>query len=704
MAFQLCHSPSTFFSDHHPLSNSLNSQHRITLRKSSHRFKLNPTPHHSKTCLRITNVSLQEYAAQEAQNPIPTQDESSKYPDGKSNSSSKSSVWVNPRSPRASKLRNQSYEARYASLTRISESLDSCNPCEEDVADVLKGMGSNILEQDAVAVLNNMSNSSTALLALQMFQKVLKSSKKAILYNVTLKVLRKSRDMEGAEKLFDEMLKRGVKPDNVTFSTVISCARLCSLPNKAVEWFEKMPSFDCNPDDVTYSAMIDAYGRAGNVDMAFSLYDRARTENWRIDPATFSTLIKIHGVAGNYDGCLNVYEEMKAIGIKPNLVIYNSLLDAMGRAKRPWQIKTIYKEMIKNGFSPSWATYASLLRAYGRARYGEDALLVYKEMKEKGLQLNVILYNTLLAMCADVGYVNEAVEIFEDMKSSGACSPDSWTFSSMITIYSCSGKVSEAEEMLNEMMEAGFDPNIFVLTSLIQCYGKGKRVDDVVRTFDRLVELGLTPDDRFCGCLLNVITQTPKEELSKLIDCVERANSKLGYVVKLLLGEQDKEGDLRTEASELLSVVSADVRKAYCNCLIDLCVNLDLLEKACELLDLGLTLQIYTGLQSTSPTQWSLHLKGLSLGAALTALHVWINDLTKVLESGEELPPLLGINTGHGKHKYSDKGLASVFESHLKELNAPFHEAPEKVGWFLTTKVAAKSWLESRGSPELVAA
>ncbi|KAJ6756787.1 PLASTID MOVEMENT IMPAIRED PROTEIN-RELATED [Salix purpurea] len=65
----------------------------------------------------------------------------------------------------------------------------------------------------------------------------------------------------------------------------------------------------------------------------------------------------------------------------------------------------------------------------------------------------------------------------------------------------------------------------------------------------------------------------------------------------------------------------------------------------------------------------------------------------KALEAGEQLPPLLGINTGHGKHKYSEKGLANVFESHLKELNAPFHEAPDKVGWFLTTKVAAESWV-----------
>ncbi|KAM1235982.1 hypothetical protein ACFX2J_005378 [Malus domestica] len=215
-------------------------------------------------------------------------------------------------------------------------------------------------------------------------------------------------------------------------------------------------------------------------------------------------------------------------------------------------------------------------------------------MKEKGLKLNVILYNTLLAMCADVGYTDEAVEIFEEMKSSETLKPDSWTFSSMITMYSCSGKA--------------------------------KRTDDVVKIFNQLLELGITPDERFCGCLLNVMTQTPKEELCKLVNCIERADEKLGYVLKLLVEKQESSEKFKNETSQLFNSIGSDVKKAYSNCLIDLCVNLNLLERA-----------------------------------SLTALHVWINDLSRVLESGEELLPLLGINTGYGKLKYSNKGLAGVF-------------------------------------------
>lgn len=654
--------------------------------------------HSPKPFFSVTQVSLQEQTVAIASRDIES-------PDKKAISSSNPYVWVNPKSPRASKLRKKSSDFRYASLMKVAESLDSCGSVEEDILSILGTLGDKIVEQDAVIVLNNMSNTEIASLVLNYFQERFKIIGRVVLYNVALKIFRKCKDLNGAEKLFGQMLERGIKPDNVTFSTIISCARHCNLPDKAVEWFEKMPSFGCEPDDVTYSVMIDAYGRAGNVDVALSLYDRARSEKWRLDAITFSTLIRIYGSSGNFDGCLNLYEEMKALGVRPNATVYNTLLDAMGRAKRPWQAKSFYREMVSKGIEPTWGTYAALIRAYGKARYGEDALAVYREMKEKQLEMTVILYNILLSTCADVGLTDEALEIFQDMKSSGTCTPDSWTFASMITIYSCSGQVKEAEATLTEMLEGGFEPNMFVLTSLIQCYGKAGLIDDVVRTFDQLLESKITPDERFYGCLLNVMTQAPKEELSKLTSCIEKANPKLSDVVKPLVNGENIKGEIfKKDAGELFNSIGNDVKKAYFNCLIDLCVNLNQLERACELLDLGLTLEVYTDIMSRTPTQWSLHLKSLSPGAALTALHIWMNDLSKALENGEELPSVLGINTGHGKHKFSEKGLAGVFQSHLKELNAPFHEAPDKAGWFLTTKIAATLWLESRRSHEVAAA
>lgn len=561
-------------------------------------------------------------------------------------------------------------------------------------------------EQDAAIVLNTAAvGAETAVLALRWFLEHAEVQKKAILYNVVFKQLRKKRRWSETEALWAEMLRDGVQPDNATFSTIISCARACGLPTRAVEWFEKMPEFGCSPDMLTYSAVIDAYGRAGNAEAALSLYDRARAEKWQLDPVICSTVIKVHSTSGNFDGALNVFEEMKAVGVKPNLVVYNTMLDAMGRAMRPWVVKTIHREMVDRKVQPSRATYCCLLHAYTRARYGQDAMSVYHLMKDEAMVIDVMLYNMLLSMCADIGYVDEAEEIFRDMKASmdSPSKPDSWSYSSMVTLYSSTANVLAAEGILNEMLEAGFKPNIFVLTSLIRCYGKAGRTDDVVRSFGMLEDLGINPDDRFCGCLLSVAANTQAEELGKVINCIDRSNAQLGTVVKLLVDRSASSESFRDAASGLLNSARSVVKMPYCNCLMDLCVNVNQMEKACALLDAAQQLGIYTNIQTRTQTQWSLHLRGLSVGAALTTLHVWMNDLYTALQSGGEgLPPLLGIHTGQGKNNYSDKGLASMFEAHLKELDAPFHEAPDKAGWFLTTSVAAKHWLEEKSS-ELVA-
>ncbi|KVH98954.1 pentatricopeptide repeat-containing protein At4g16390, chloroplastic-like [Cynara cardunculus var. scolymus] len=393
---------------------------------------------------------------------------------------------------------------------------------------------------------------------------------------------RKRKDVDDAEQLFDEMLQRGVTPDNTTFQMIIECALMSHLPSKAVAWFERMPEFRIQPDDATYALMIDAYGRVGDVKMALQLYDRSKIEKWQLSTNIFTTLIRIHGTTGNFDGCLTVFEEMRAVGIKPDLICYNTMLDAIYRAKLPSEIKSIHQEILNSGLSPAFATYASLLRAYCKSCCGDEAMNVYNEMLAKGMELNTLLYNTLLRMCVDIGFVDEAASIFEEMKRSRYGQPNSRTFSSLITIFSSCGQVSEAEDTLEEMLEAGFKRDVYVLTDLLQCYRKSNRIDDVVRTLDRITEVDITPNERSCICLLKVMTEVPREEMGRVTRCIERANPKLGNVVKRVVESPDVEDEIfKNEVSEVVSQVGDDdSRRAYCKCLIDLCVYLRKPEKA----------------------------------------------------------------------------------------------------------------------------
>ncbi|KAI3732173.1 hypothetical protein L1987_63372 [Smallanthus sonchifolius] len=493
----------------------------------------------------------------------------------------KSYIWVNPKTSNSSKLAQKSYDSRYNSLTKVAECLNSCSPVEKDVFNLLdRRLGTKLVAQDGLIILNNISNPETAPFVLKYFLGRCNLSWKLVLYNVTLKVFKKCKDLDSAEQLFDEMLHRGVKPDNFTFSTVIACARMCGLPGKAVAWFERMPEFEIQPDDATCAVMIDAYGRVGNVDTALKLYARARVESWSLGVVTFTTVIRMYGSIGDFENCLNVFRDMKGCGIKPSLGCYNTLLDAIARGKRALDVKSIHQEIVSSGLIPGWATYAALLRAYCKARCGDDAMNVYKYMKAKGMVLNNVLYNTLLSVCADIGFVDEAIAVFDDMKMCKECQPDTRSFSTLIAMFSIYGKVSEAEAALKDMLEAGFEHDIYVLSNLIRCYGKLNLRDDVARTLDMIMELDLSLDERYCSCLLKVMTETPQEELGKVARCIGKADSKLGDVVKLVAGSGGDDETFKNEARQVLARVRSEVRKTYCNCLIDLCVHLEKLDKA----------------------------------------------------------------------------------------------------------------------------
>ncbi|KAF3319997.1 pentatricopeptide repeat-containing protein [Carex littledalei] len=685
-----------------PLSSSLQWKNKAaTTASAAISSSVNPQFKHKRPSLCPLQVSLSEPQTAASSDQQHTQNYVASP-----RSQPTSSVWINPNSKRSKEtiltMAHQP-DARLVRLTGLASSLDNAERSEQAVSTILSSQTFPISEADAVLVINNMSCAENAVFALRWFLDSIQFSKKVVLYNVTLKVLRKAKNWALIESLWELMLASGTKPDHITFTTIISCARQLNLPAKAIEWFEKMPAFQCKPSKFTTSAMIMAYWRADQSDKALELFNQARTKKGQLFEGAFGSMITIYAGTGNFDGALNLFEEMKTRGIHPNLATYNVLLNAMLKAGRPWQVKTIFTEMCNNGVAPDNYTYNVLLRTYSKARYSKDALIVYQKMKEEGRELNVVLYNMLLSMCADMGLITEAEEIFDEMKKlPEGCRPDSWSYSSMITAYSCSGQVSEAEQMFSEMLDMGHKPTIFVFTSLIQCYGRAKQTDDVVRVVGMLPEFQVKPDDRFCGCLLNVATKTPSEELGKIINCIDSVDPNVGSFVKLLLDKNSSIQIIRERASELLDSLNEGVRKPYCNCLIDICINFGQKDQAHELFDLAVQSKIYYDLQERQENQWILKTKGLSYGAALTAMHVWIDDVSEVLEKGEALPPILGVQCGHGKHFYEGKTNISVLKERLVEMKAPFHEVPDKVGWLLTTDVAAKSWIEGAKKDKLV--
>lgn len=593
------------------------------------------------------------------------------------------------------KRSSYSYNPQIKGLRLFARKLNECDAFDEAALQaVLEEIPLPFSRENALWVINSLSPWHKTLVFFNWIKAQKFFPMETIFYNVTMKSLRFGRQFDKIEELANEMIDNGVELDNITYSTIITSAKRCDLFDKAVEWFERMYRTGLMPDEVTYSAVLDVYAKSRRVEEVISLYERGRASGWKPDPIAFAVMGKMFGESGDYDGIKYVMEEMKSLGVKPNLVVYNTLLEAMGKAGKPGLARSLFEEMLDLGIKPEEKTLTALIKIYGKARWAKDALELWERMRSNGWPMDFILYNTLLSMCADLGLEEEAERLFEDMKGSKGGRPDSWSYTAMLNIYGSGGNVEKAMKMFEEMSATGVELNVMGCTCLIQCLGRAKRIDDLVRVFNSSVDNGIKPDDRLCGCLLSVLSYCNGNDANKVLGCVERANRKLVAFIKLMEEKETKFETLKEEFKNVLSNTAVEARRPFCNCWIDICRNQNLQERAHELLYLGTVYGLYPGLHTKTAEEWRLNVRSLSVGAALTALEEWMRTLTKIVQRQEALPELLTANTGAGTHKFA-QGLGGAFASHVEKLAVPFRMSEEKAGFFVATREDMESWVHS---------
>ncbi|XP_065878161.1 pentatricopeptide repeat-containing protein At5g46580, chloroplastic [Euphorbia lathyris] len=620
------------------------------------------------------------------------------------------STWVNPARPKRSVLSLQrhkrspySLNPKVRELRLFAKKLSDSESTETAFTSLLQQTPYPLDRDNALLVLNCLKPWEKAYLFFNWINTQTVFPMETIFYNVTMKSLRFGRQFELVEKLANQMVSNEIELDNITYSTIITCAKRCNMFDKALEWFERMYKTGLMPDEVTYSAVLDVYAKLGRVEEVLSLYERGVASGWKPDPITFSVLAKMFGEAGDYDGIRYVLQEMKSLGVQSNVVVYNTLLEAMGKAGKPGMARGLFEEMVESGLTPNEKTLTALIKIYGKARWAKDAMALWDRMRSNNWPMDFILYNTLLSMCADLGLEEEAEKLFEDMKKSEQCRPDSWSYTAMLNIYGSGGNADKAMEIFDQMSRLGIDLNVMGCTCLIQCLGKARRIDDLVKVYNFSVQRGVKPDDKLCGCLLSVVSLCEKnEDVEKVLGCLQQANPRLVALVRLIKDEKTSFETLKEEFKSVVGDTAVEARRPFCNCLIDDCRNRNLHSRAHELLYLGTLYGLYPDLHNKTADEWSLDVRSLSVGAAYTALEEWMGTLTKFVERNEALPEVFSAHTGTGTHKFS-QGLANAFATHIEKLAAPFRQSEDRAGCFTATREDLVNWVKSR-SPSPVTA
>uniref|UniRef100_A0A0C9RTR3 TSA: Wollemia nobilis Ref_Wollemi_Transcript_13576_3042 transcribed RNA sequence n=1 Tax=Wollemia nobilis TaxID=56998 RepID=A0A0C9RTR3_9CONI len=529
-------------------------------------------------------------------------------------------------------------------------------------------------------------------------------------------------DFKEALQVFDEMIREGVQPDRITFNSLIAVCSRGGLWEEAQGMFKEMLYRGIDQDIFTYNTLLDAVCKGGQMDLAASIMSGMSHNKILPNVVTYSTVMDGYAKAGRLDEALELYHEMKYAGISLDRVSYNTLVSIYAKLGRFEEALAVCEEMERAGINKDAVTYNALLGGYGKQGRYDKVKALFQEMKTEAVAPNVLTYSTLIDTFSKGGLQAEAMQILKEFKHSGL-KPDVVLYSALIDALCKNGLVEEALSLLDQMTNEGVMPNVVTYNSIIDAFGRSgqlgiertlsmsfsedtrqtsKEILYTVEMFHKMHELGIKPNVVTFSAILNACSRCRSfEEASVLLEELRLFDSRVyGVAHGLLMGFRDKVWGQAQVLFDEVTRMDSSTASAFYNALSDMLWHFGQRRGAQLVVLEGRRRQVWENAWCDSCLD--LHL--MSAGAAQAMLHAWLLSIRSVVFEGYELPRLLSILTGWGKHSKiaGDSTLRRAVEALLAGIGAPFHIAKFNVGRFISQGPVVGAWLRESGTLKLL--
>ncbi|PPS06465.1 hypothetical protein GOBAR_AA14181 [Gossypium barbadense] len=193
----------------------------------------------------------------------------------------------------------------------------------------------------------------------------------ACTYNILIHACCLNGCLDDAWNLFDEMQRKGVKPDKIK--------EAFKLKNDMVKIHK------VSPNTRLYEGMITGLCSVGELTWALRLKDEMITNNMKPNSAMYNTLISGLFNVGRQDEAYGVFDEMELNGIKPDTTTYNVMINElckMGNGVKQMIYSKIYQG--RQGCKPDVVSYRMLFDGLCGGSQLKKAAFILDEMVFKG--------------------------------------------------------------------------------------------------------------------------------------------------------------------------------------------------------------------------------------------------------------------------------------------------------------------------------
>ncbi|KAL4558237.1 hypothetical protein LXL04_036435 [Taraxacum kok-saghyz] len=293
-------------------------------------------------------------------------------------------------------------------------------------------------------------------------------------YNILLKMEANQHNIQGLNKVFDDMKRANVEPNEITYCIIATAHAVARLYTACETYIEAIEKSMTGKNWSTLDILVILYGYLKKPK------DLART--W------------------------SVIQEQPRVKLKSYVLV----IEAFGKIGDVNRAEELWSEMKSNHEMKSTEVFNCLISVYCRHGYVSKATELYREMEKHGSKANSITFRHLAVGCLKAGLKKEALKTLELGKdlitSSSVKRSTPWleTGFEMVELFAEIGDVENAEKVFDELTKGKYAKYTFVYNALIKCYVKGKIYDS--NLLKRMILGGSRPDSETYS-LLKVLEQ-----------------------------------------------------------------------------------------------------------------------------------------------------------------------------------------------------
>ncbi|KAE8668886.1 putative ATP-dependent DNA helicase HFM1-like [Hibiscus syriacus] len=309
--------------------------------------------------------------------------------------------------------------------------------------------------------------------ALKLFRQMVREGIKPTIscLSSVLCALASLESLQAGKSIHAHVLKIGIEED-----IFISCT-LVDLYSKYL--FDNMP----NRNNISWGALIGGYVEFKQFDMVFEVFNEMILSGETPTKLTFSSVLCTCASVASLEKGKDIHGKILKSGFQYDVYFGTALTDMYAKCGDIESSKQVFNRMSeRNEFS--WTV---MIQGLAESGFAKESLSLFEEMKRNSsVAPYELMFLSVLFACSHCGLVNKGLKYFGAMESVYGIRPKRRHYTCVVDMLARSGRLYEAEELINSMP---FQPEANALAALLSGCKTYKNEEIAERTERKLVEV-----------------------------------------------------------------------------------------------------------------------------------------------------------------------------------------------------------------------